>query len=375
MKGQIEKRGNGAYRLRWYDGRKDGRRVYNSETIHGTKKQAETRLREILTRQGRGHAVPSPSQIPTLREYVKTWEVGEAATKLRPRTLADYLEILGRHVLPKLGDVRLDAIHTGAIEGQVVKPLREAGKLRSAKLAVAVLSNVLGAAVKDPTWGLVGNACRGVKVASGASRPIEPLDREERARLREAIRGARQECLFLLLMLTGLSPSEALGLGWEHIDREAGEVRVVRTLECKGRTLVEDTKRPKRRRAVPLVPELRVALAERWMAAGRPATGLVFTDAKGKPLLLQTLRVCHFKPALKAAKITRQVRLYDLRHGFATAALEAGADVRTVADLMGHSSTRITQDIYQHPSGEQKRLATERIAAILGGTQPAPKTA
>jgi integrase len=61
----------------------------------------------------------------------------------------------------------------------------------------------------------------------------------------------------------------------------------------------------------------------------------------------------------------RSIRIYDLRHGFATAALEAGTDVRTVADLMRHSSTRITQDVYQHVSSERKREAAERIAERL----------
>ncbi len=52
----------------------------------------------------------------------------------------------------------------------------------------------------------------------------------------------------------------------------------------------------------------------------------------------------------------------------ATAALEAGADTRTVADLMGHSSTRTTQDVYQHVSDERKREAADRIAAkLIGG--------
>jgi integrase len=85
----------------------------------------------------------------------------------------------------------------------------------------------------------------------------------------------------------------------------------------------------------------------------------------GKPLDLHNLRSRYFKPALTTAKITRKVRIYDLRHGFATAALEAGADVRTVADLMGHSSTRITQDVYQHVSDERKRDVAIRIANRL----------
>jgi integrase len=59
------------------------------------------------------------------------------------------------------------------------------------------------------------------------------------------------------------------------------------------------------------------------------------------------------------------VRIYDLRHGFGTAGLEAGLDVKDVATLMGHSSTRTTQDIYQHVSEERKRDSTARIAARL----------
>ncbi|HXK22524.1 MAG TPA: tyrosine-type recombinase/integrase [Myxococcota bacterium] len=62
---------------------------------------------------------------------------------------------------------------------------------------------------------------------------------------------------------------------------------------------------------------------------------------------------------------TRAVRIYDLRHGFGTARLEAGIDVKDVAILMRHSSTRVTQDIYQHVSEERKRESAERIAEAL----------
>jgi integrase len=51
--------------------------------------------------------------------------------------------------------------------------------------------------------------------------------------------------------------------------------------------------------------------------------------------------------------------------------------VRTVADLMGHSTTRTTQDTYQHPSDERKRAVAEQVAAVIraSGTQAAPKEA
>jgi len=56
-----------------------------------------------------------------------------------------------------------------------------------------------------------------------------------------------------------------------------------------------------------------------------------------------------------------------LRHGFATAALESGADVRTTADLMGHANTRMTMEVYQHVSDARKRDAAERIGEKLFG--------
>jgi integrase len=93
----------------------------------------------------------------------------------------------------------------------------------------------------------------------------------------------------------------------------------------------------------------------------------VFTNEKGGPLNLRNLLRRDFRPALERAKITRgaELRLYDLRHGYATAALESGADVRTTADLMGHASTRMTMEVYQHVSDERKREAADRIGERL----------
>jgi integrase len=108
---------------------------------------------------------------------------------------------------------------------------------------------------------------------------IQPLTAGEWAAFRVAIRGSEFECLWLLMLYAGLSPHEALALGWEHFDLDTGTLRVARTLDAKARKLVNDTKRPTRRRTVPLAAELRSLLRERWMLAGRPPTGLVFADA------------------------------------------------------------------------------------------------
>jgi len=380
MRGQIEKRGKGAYRLRWYQGRVNGERVYGSKTIRGRRTDAEKELRRILARQDDGYAVPS--RVPTLAEYVETWKRGEAAAKLHPNTRARYTEDLARHVLPKLGRRSLRALHAALIEAEVTGPLREAGKHRTAQLAKAALSKVMGTACKDRALGLVGNPCHGVEVGSGGRRSVRPLDAEERARFREAIRGTPHEALFLVLLGTGLRPSEARALGWEHLDLERGQARVERTVDDAGAFHPPKTERG--RRTVPLPPEARQGLRELHLRRGRPVSGLVFINGRGRVLSLRNLLRRDFRPALERAGLPAErvqaLRLYDLRHGFATSGLEAGADVRTVADLMGHANTRLTMEVYQHVSDARKEEAAERIARALfapsaaTGTQPAPKS-
>jgi integrase len=103
----------------------------------------------------------------------------------------------------------------------------------------------------------------------------------------------------------------------------------------------------------------------RAVAAGRPAEGLVFADAAGRPLDFHHLRARHFKAAVERAGIKRRITPYALRHGFATAALEAGVDFKTVSELMGHASPTMVMKVYAHVSDERKRGAAKRVGEAL----------
>ena len=68
-----------------------------------------------------------------------------------------------------------------------------------------------------------------------------------------------------------------------------------------------------------------------------------------------------WQAAKRRAGITRRLRLYDLRHAAATKMLARGADLKTVARILGHKSPVTTMTVYQHVSDEQTRAAIDKL--------------
>jgi integrase len=103
------------------------------------------------------------------------------------------------------------------------------------------------------------------------------------------------------------------------------------------------------------------------MAAG-PAwreTGLVFVREDGEGL--DPVWVSRRFHQLAAAAALPRIRLHDVRHSWATAALGAGVPLKVVSEGLGHSSVSITADTYQHVSEGMDRQAADTVAALILG--------
>ena len=185
----------------------------------------------------------------------------------------------------------------------------------------------------------------------------------------EAKRSSRHYRLYLLLILGGLRPSEALGLRRQDVNLSLGVASVQQKLYRVNRQLVVGRpKTEKSRRAVPLPPmlveELRALFAEQERTrkergdcpAGtdcrkigcqaRHDYGLVFTQPNGRPLHETNLAGHDFPRVVKRAGLPR-IRLYDLRHLCATL-LAPYAPLKVISAHRGHSSVALTGDTYQH---------------------------
>jgi integrase len=287
------------------------------------------------------------------------------------------------------------------------------------RYAHAVLSAAMGQAVR---WRLIQhNPCRDVEMPKRQQKEMRALTSEECGRLREAARGTRLEALWLLLLGTGMRPGEALGLRWDDLDLAKGQLRVrhslVRTRGHAAGTAagrldaadartggpgtdpgrasadsvggavanaaaarrtwrLEEPKTAKSKRTIPLPPTVTRGLeahkatqAEERLGLGSAyeAHGFVFATPFGQPLEQRNLVQRHFKPLLKNAELDSGIRLYDLRHTAATLMLASGAQVRGVADRMGHSSAKMTLDVYAHTQDGDDAQITSALEELCRG--------
>jgi integrase len=181
--------------------------------------------------------------------------------------------------------------------------------------------------------------------------------------------------LWFLLATTGLRRAEALGLRWSDLDLDAGRISIRQTLAYVGtKATFSEPKTDSSRRLIELAHETVEALrahrsrqAEERLAIGPGYStfDLVFAHVDGCPLSPSTVSRT-FDRLVRTAGVPK-ITFHGLRHTFATLALLDGIPSKVVAEALGHSSTRVTEDLYQHVTPGMKADATTRVAALLRG--------
>jgi integrase/recombinase XerC len=149
----------------------------------------------------------------------------------------------------------------------------------------------------------------------------------------------RNHAILELLYATGIRCAELVGLDLSEVDLDARLVRVL----GKGR----------KERVVPFGTVARGALVAYLPARARtqPRTDALFVNLRGGRLTDRSIRMI-FNRRLRETAITRKMSPHTLRHSFATHLLERGADLRTIQELLGHSSLSTTQR-YTHVDARQ----------------------
>lgn len=175
-------------------------------------------------------------------------------------------------------------------------------------------------------------------------------------------------------MTLGLRQGELLGLRWEDIDSDTGNLSVRQTLQRQpgeARFGAPKTERSRRTLALPAITAAALRshrvrqVQDRLLAGSRwREHGLVFATRIGTPL--DPSDVTHSFQRVLARLGLPRLRFHDARHTFASLLLADGAHPRVVMEILGHSQIGLTMNTYSHVIPALKRDAADQIDRLVG---------
>ncbi len=342
-----------------------------------TKDEARRKLSDLQRQIDTGYIPPTRRE--TVAQLLSRWDSDVLSTQVKPLARENYRAVAERHIVPTLGRTQVsnltvaDVQHllaaklVGTLEGSRPLSVSTVRRIRS------VLAQALNECVVEGT--LSRNVAALTKPPKSERAEGRTLTPDQARALLAAMDDHRLGALFALMLSTGLRRGEALGLRWADIDLSRGIVVVRRQLQrVSGELVTNDVKTSKSRRAVNVAPPVvklleahkvaqakdRLACRDAWQE-----TEYVFTTQLGTPLDPRNIHRDFQTICIKAG--VGKWHPHELRHSAASLMLSAGVPLQVVSDVLGHSSIRMTADVYGHILQPQREDAASALAGVLFG--------
>lgn len=381
--GHIRRRSRGSFELRYSLGTDPatGKRKIATTTVRGTEDEAKRELRRLLKTIDDGAHV-SPSKV-TVRSWLTLW-LRSIRDEVAPRSYERYSGIVQHHLLPALGNHRLAQLAPVHVQ-EFYAGLAEGGRRDGRPGILApqtrrqihrVLSEALVRAVEQQL--IARNVCDVFK------RRLPRVEKTQMAVLSPAqsqqlLDTARARALYwpiLLAITTGMRRNEILGLRWKNVDLDRGVLRVVEALEQTRDGIRFKPPKSGDPRSVTLpafaIDELRRfkrEQAETLLMCGVRQDGdtLVCARADGKITTPLGMSNVFFKFVRRMPHDFPRIRFHDLRHSHATQLLLAGVHAKVVQERLGHSTIKLTMDLYSHVIPSMQEEAAAKIDLAFRG--------
>jgi len=356
--------------LGWQDGRRRRKSFYGAtqEDVRAARDKAFEDLRKGL---------PVTFERQTMAQFLDRWLEDSVKPSVRALTHEQYRQHIRLYLSPLLGAHQLAKLAPAHVRGFIKRKLDDGLSPRTVQISLIVLRRALQQAVKDGLLARnVAKLVDGPRVTQFEGKMLSP---EQARTFLDAAKGDRFEALYTVSVSIGLRMGEALGLRWQDVDLDRRTLKVNRILSRIGRgrdsgseLMLVEPKTARSRRTVTLpdvaIKALRahkVRQLEERLAAGSEwqEQGLVFPNTLGKPLEPHDLHD-DFKRLLVKAELP-DMRFHDLRHSAASLMLAQGIPLRSIQDILGHSSISLTANLYAHVGEQLRREAADAMDAIF----------
>jgi len=272
--------------------------------------------------------------------------------------LERYRGIVHTHILPVWGGWQIGKITASDVNGWIATLVADGLRPGSVRQTHRVLSLILDSAVQDGRLGR--NPARGARLPRPVRKEAMYLSAEQVSALAEAARP--HELIILTLAFTGLRFGELAALRVRRFDAGRKRLNIVESVTEVGSTLVWTTPKTHQTRSVPVPAQLAAMLEERCY--GKQPDNLIFPSPMGKTLRIGNWRKTVFDPARKAAGL-EGLRPHDLRHTAASLAIQSGANVKVVQQMLGHASAAMTLDVYAGLFGDDLDSVADRLDSLV----------
>lgn len=371
--GNIRKRKDGRWEGRYTAGYdpQTGKRIIKN-VLGKTQGEVKEKLKKALE-ETNGLDVSRAADEYTVASWLRIWYELYAKPNVRTATANRYELIIEKYTIPRIGNVKLKKLTTRHLQ-KLYKELLEGGRIHIGKsqdkgLSTTTVHSVhlmlhaaLDRAVKERL--IPRNLCEDCIVPKPRKLDMKVLSPEQIGAYLEAAQRREMLPMFYLELVSGLRKGELVALRWDDLDIRSKTISVSRQYVRNPDGSLELT-RPKTENSVRLVsiPQAAVDLLIQEHERHPDNPYLFPSRLTGEMYHPDSVANLH-KKILKDAGL-EHFRFHDLRHTFATTALQNGVDVKTVSSMLGHFDAGFTLRTYTHATRQKQDAAAQTMGNFM----------
>jgi len=314
-------------------------------------------------------------------DFAEDWYQKYAIKNLAERTHRGYKHLLDRYIVPRFGGRKLEDIKpihivnfmddltkAGAAINKAGKPLADSSLYQIDKTLRVVFN-------KAVEWQVIKKSpLENLQRPQVKKKKMKYLEEEDVIDLIVALykEPINWRLFFLTAAISGMRRGEILGLEWDDIDFEQGEIQLTKTIPFfeNGKPHIKSTKTEEDMRTISMpewymkeLSKYKLEWQKEKMKVGELWEGgdhnFLFHRGFGVPYIPSSVNKTWTN--LKKRHNLKDIRFHDLRHTMVTYLLQEGESIKHVQERVGHSSSKITTDIYGHVTKKGSKATAKRF--------------